>query len=140
MIKANELRIGNYVSVPLYDVLSIKKVVSINEEGIDYDNGLDAYHYGLETLIPIPLTPEILKQCNYYQYYSNRVLENTEIWKNPDTYICDLRRYIIDDYPPYFLHERTGKIEIKYLHQFQNLYFALTGEELKVNLTASVSL
>jgi hypothetical protein len=33
----------------------------------------------------------------------------------------------IEEYP-------ISQVDIKYLHQLQNLFFALTGEELEVNL------
>jgi hypothetical protein len=32
----------------------------------------------------------------------------------------------------------SGEIKIKYVHQLQNLYFALTGEELKIKPNVNV--
>lgn len=36
--------------------------------------------------------------------------------------------------------ELTGKGQIKYLHQLQNLFFALNGKELEVNLPSTANL
>lgn len=47
--------------------------------------------------------------------------------------ICDLKKYIlsIND-----IENRCQicNMEVKYLHQLQNVYFDLTGKELEVNL------
>ena len=115
MIKANELRIGNWVN----DKIGL---VTIGENG--KINFADVYE-------PIPLTPEILEKCgfktNKLQNLFKRVKEKTEGMKSEihlgDYY--DERKY-------YYL---VGlNIRIIYLHQLQNLYFALTNEELIINL------
>lgn len=75
----------------------------------------------LNKLDGIPLTPELLKRCGFEKGINN-----------PDYH--DLRFFVLTkieegyrlrncDYP--------GR-DIKYLHQLQNLYFALTGEELTI--------
>jgi hypothetical protein len=65
---------------------------------------------------PIPLTAEVLKKCNIP--YVSKIEVFIEAF--------DLHRRIIFDG-----HSNCG---VKYLHQLQNLYFALTGEELNVKL------
>ena len=117
MIQANELRIGNWVydtrtvgsRVGLPVVLNEKVVKRILEYDVDYYE-------------PIPLTPEILEKCGFEKIYESKI--HSTYWINGLSY--------------YYWHERNIQyasfkgleLESKYLHQLQNLYFALTGEEL----------
>lgn len=61
---------------------------------------------------PIPLTPEILEKCGFEKCSCGG-------WKHG---------IHISKYDNGKLYYKT--VIIKYLHQLQNLYFALTGEEL----------
>ena len=69
---------------------------------------------------PIELTEEILLKCVFIpcSIIDNHFnISGMCIWKCNDMFLCD----------------KNG-IHIKYLHQLQNLYFALTGEELEIKL------
>lgn len=69
---------------------------------------------------PIPLTEEILLKCGYFKLDNGQihyVRKGHEIWLCDDMFSCN----------------KNGVI-LKSLHQLQNLYFALTNEELTVNL------
>jgi hypothetical protein len=130
MIKANELRIGNWVYDPFSK--SFIQVVNITETGINegWDGSMDMGYVlsqqaiGEEDIEPIPLTPEILEKadCSYIgidDWYSN--FEPTWIMRNEDdgfTLIIEGKEFR----------------KIKYVHEYQNLYFALTGSELEINL------
>lgn len=126
MIKANELRIGNwaeskgkfvqvnYMSYPMGDEQN--RVVSFypNTKGHQDD------HNNLNNLNPIPITSEILESCKVmYKHFADRF------------YIRIVSGGIS-------IGQRTKGIKylrnIKYVHQLQNIYFALTGEELEINL------
>jgi len=116
MIKANELRIGNWYNFknPMGDTFT-PSIFDFWTEAI----GFEAYGE------PIPLTPEILEKCGF------KKSENEKFFKR-DFYILVIDEdgsyaFGTDTYDGYFT-------DIKYLHQLQNLYFALTGEELKINL------
>jgi hypothetical protein len=115
MIQANELRIGNYV----YDVGGQpSKVVRLTEEKIPLAS-------------PIPLTPEILEKAGFIQHHDDCYLQPIYIKKifgNPP--------FVWGVYP-----EVLGSgivindaMQLHYVHQLQNLYFALTGEELPIEL------
>jgi hypothetical protein len=79
-----------------------------------------------EWIKPIPLTPDILERCGFEKGAGN-----------PNYHKL---------HPPFFgvISEIDGAFriggldylgrDVKYLHQLQNLYFALTGEELECNL------
>lgn len=120
-----ELRIGNYVSYFNNEVL---KVSAVFEKGIH-----DEYYNGFEfdDIHPIQLTEEWLLKFGFKemefdhpdyipQYYYSKDFENGKVNLN-------LRYEMILDYGGDFLSNT-----IDYVHQFQNICFALTGEELMV--------
>jgi len=102
-MKANELRIGNWVRLREHDAfIQIEQYQLCESELIN--------------LQPIPITEEWLVKSgaskqNGYQY---RFLYGFLIIRNG---ICFYKYYDLE-------------IELNYVHQLQNLYFALTGEEL----------
>ena len=124
-MKANELRIGNYVNVFLnnvdYNTIQIK---------------VDDLYYIIQkngVYEPIPLTKEWLEKfgfkytssnnsyltytkSNYYLQMDVRKANNK--WKIFDDVISDLVEF--------------AKVDITHVHQLQNLYFALTGKELTI--------
>jgi hypothetical protein len=78
-------------------------------------------------LNPIPLTPEILEKCGFKKYVSPG--GNTTTYSLGENWLFDASRdKLILMFPNSF------KNVPKYLHQLQNLYFVLEGEELTVNL------
>lgn len=123
MIQANELRIGNFVKTPNQDFFRIDAFEYLRDDFGKVAQGKDTqYHplpWYLNNIEPIPLTPEILEKCG---------LTNT-IYLNGYAYNFDITGDVS------FNHGEYEQIcNVKYLHQLQNLYFALTGEELSVNL------
>lgn len=141
-IEAKELRIGNYVSE---DYGGIYEVININSEGFDYlDLRKPTFkalgRYDFSGIKPIPLTEEILFKCGFkkkedgwfgLKYFTDCELsaEVTDIQINLSSFRCG----VADLDNEFHSYAMTGK-RIKYLHQLQNLYFALTGSELEVNL------
>ena len=112
MIKPNELRIGNY----FFDEDG-------NEKQIGYSDlvslELTVLHFN-----PIPLTPEILERCGFEKGNDNLSLKVFE------GYVSIL--LILNTFPLVLEIDgsRMPLHRVKYLHQLQNLYFSLTGEEL----------
>lgn len=133
MIKASELRVGNWVKhagtiTPLQvDVYSFVRMEEWFEE---YD--------------PIPLTPEILEKCGFEAFM---ILDDQQDYRGEYLAKSGFRLYIDPGEKCYYFRYgdtelypvEKHEIEIKFLHELQNLYFALTGEELEVNLNAEVS-
>jgi len=120
-MKANELRIGNLV---LCDE-EIIKISSINEYGVelfkdeDSDNESGIYHtYGIDELIHIPLTEEWLVKFGF---------GHDGVAPGRLKLDCDLGEIMINF--------NSLNPLCKYVHQLQNLYFALTGNELTINQT-----
>ena len=133
MIKANELRIGNHV----LDIEGIPGIItSLHRSGycgIESDG--DNYKvWPLYSVNPIPLTPEILEKCGFKKYSHE---PGYSLGSDEKDEICDeysFGKLTIMDWGNGFVLSNSFsfdlRIELKYLHQLQNLYFALTGEEL----------
>ena len=115
-MKAKELRIGNLVNVD-------EKAYKIS--GGDIYN-LENYskNYG-HLYKPIPLTEEWLEKFGFMQPDSNYLIWEKQGFKP----FCILFEALINHWQIGVYGGRVFK-RIKYVHQLQNLYFALTGEEL----------
>ena len=119
MIQSKELRIGNLV----FDHLGrVQKVAETRSDAyICYLSNGAKLKYKLNTTQPIPLTEEWLLNFGFKLNGINYELPNFRFHINkPLNYdgfvFCDNYNVITE--------------KIKYVHQLQNLYFALTGEEL----------
>lgn len=114
-MKATELRIGNYVNAYLGAPISENLLTIVTASTF-----LDMDKDNKTTYNPIPLTEEWLLRFGF-ENSSSFGVEYYEIGKLT---ICqsDCLAYIEDLYG----------IEVKHVHQLQNLYFALTGEELQL--------
>lgn len=109
-MKATELRIGN-----LFQWIEIASM-GIGVDVITKDN-----HYTYEDFKePIPLTEEWLKRFGFE--YSD-LNGDSGLWKIPPFQIYGKCNQFIYEYA----------LDVNYVHQLQNLYFALTGEELNQN-------
>ena len=138
-MKANELRIGNWI----FDAGDEQKPFQIEEirkngEGfkcyyIVFRNGSFKSSIDSDLIEPIELTPEILEKCGFVKHgvlYIHPSTMNFEMY-NRAKLEGVYRWYAGRNQKDYFLGVSN---EIKHMHQLQNIYFALTGEELTVNL------
>ena len=110
-MEASELRIGNLINVERFGI----NVPVIIERGSEIDNcEIDKYK-------PIPLTEEWLLNFGFDNKEGTRYYHN-----NFNRLYCDVSNRIMK----YFGNANGLLKETEYVHQIQNLYFALTGEEL----------
>jgi len=127
MIQATELRIGNYLfhEGDIYRIFS-----SIDRYGVDLDSEILDRHIALvsyQNLHPIPLTPEILEACGFTNEYEHK-------WSHGLVEIIGRMPHFKTGYLLLNGEERTNwACNYFYLHQLQNLYYALTGKELTYN-------
>lgn len=125
MITANELRPGNLLYRTDGTPMTVRSLI-YNDLDILVNEHSGLFTFGY-TALPIPLTEEILLKCNlkFNKKYphNNKQFEVYEFTENSRF------NYYWDGGNLTFL----GR-EIKYLHQLQNLYFALQGKELEINL------
>jgi hypothetical protein len=130
-MKANELRIGNYV----YDTLG--KVNKIDLEAITYI--VKEPHNQVK---PIPLTEEWLEKFGFKAWDDKKTIYTLErhidkynntcfrFWLQLDKLVFDYIQNEIHPTESIFDDKNIIRLEVKYVNQLQNLYFALTGEEL----------
>jgi hypothetical protein len=120
---AAELRIGNYLNYLMVDGKYHPQKIN---SGSDID-GLNDFQP-----IPIPLTPEILEKCGFE--YDSIEWPSAKVWvlksvPLQDKYICALQQKT----GPSFWY-RPANLKVQYIHQLQNLFYSLTGEELSIDL------
>lgn len=125
-MKANELRIGNWYHFADNDGIVYRRVKEIkqNEFGLfgDYDG------VNFEICQPIPLTEEWLVRFGFeYLYFNSEELIHKE-FKNLYAY-----KHVMNDGFGIVLRGFHALPFVKHVHQLQNLYFALTGEELTLS-------
>jgi hypothetical protein len=136
MIKAKELRIGNriYEIQGVYD--SDNDCFNFNDDdkvevlvNLDTLKQLSVIHgHDYEVFEPIPLTSEILERYGFEKCYNSPYTLRYEYALNPK--IGAGWNLVNNHFSVRYISENFT--HIKYLHQLQNLYFALTGEELEI--------
>lgn len=123
-MEAKELRIGNWIaesgkpqqvtSIALAEPWYLGITHTPNSIGVTHGNNLE----------PIPLTVEHLRHNDFRS-------ELRQFWKQGVCIIFDNGEFYFLNYQLW--HDGSyieTKVEIRYFHQLQNLYFALTGNEL----------
>ena len=117
MIEAKELRIGNLVNY-IYSQLDFSIISGLTYEvpHIDEITGFEPLYDELE---PIPITEEWLLKFGVKNGYLG-----------PIRRVYGLVNGSENDFELCFEIGRLDFRTIKYVHQLQNLYFALTGQEL----------
>lgn len=118
-MNTKELRIGNYVNVTRSHGKGEKKT-TIEEVNLHY---LKQIENNAEYIQPIEITRNLLRELNF----KKRKAQHKFHWEN---------RIVIAEYDDDTFYPYTGPTyfehagEIKYIHQLQNLHYALTGKEL----------
>jgi len=125
-----ELRIGNIIKFNWW----------FNSIGIvDLIDGAHGYvtmvshsdEFTLDELSPVPITDEWLLHFGFFAFlnssgektgYFDHPTENFHVVTGVKPWV-----YIVDQYSEHQLN-----LDIQYVHQLQNLYFCLTGQELEV--------
>ena len=123
-MKANELRIGNWIHNPVQGVDFKDCVIALSEINFEDGNKIKDDKYRFQ---PIPLTPEWLERFGFDGYEESGYFEKRGFFFYVGT--CKDGSYYLE-------HPDSGHLvgqPIKHVHQLQNLYFALTGEELTLN-------
>lgn len=116
-MESKELRIGNLVTY--YG--RVVSITGITEEH-PFINMITADYLEWDEIEPIPLSKEWFERFGYYN--ENR----------PNHFIKDemtIDEHTFWDCNGIFIDDKNG-VCIKYVHQLQNLYFALVGKELTI--------
>lgn len=135
---AKELRCGNYVigaTGEVQEVAYVGETIGLHNKigGTDKYQKMPIISFDIDHLKPVPLSPEILEKAGF------KIDEDAGNWNTPDHTIYSNGKGSVgvkgdfigwyfsagDDYYSWFK-------EVKYLHQLQNLFFSLCGEELTI--------
>lgn len=149
MVQASELRIGNLIDWQgrHYRIKYVGDTIGID---ISETNGLGAtqkfqhnpiHSRDIKELQPIPLTPALLEACGFERWINGETDNwHKDAWSGGSRWNLD---FMPNEPHPIHLKSRYQADEdvlhlqslphIKYLHQLQNLFFCLTGQELEVN-------
>jgi hypothetical protein len=129
MIDPKELRIGNFLKCR--DDKAHGEVLEICYIGKDGAATINGWSY--KEWSAIPLTAELLEKAGFeflespdppYEVYAHSKVDQFEVWNfNDEHWILDMA-------------DQNGidMSHFKYLHQLQNLFFALTGQELEISI------
>ncbi len=119
-LKVNELRAGNLIHVLDEDFNKEVLRVNLNDMcNVECSSGIDDFE-------PIPITEEWLLEMGFELHDDCGELKGNDRF-------CSHRKLMGCFRLPNYEWSLNGK-KIKYLHTLQNLYFALTEEELNIKL------
>jgi len=122
MIKVNEIRIDNYLKAPLGEIMQVKQIGHKDNPNYiycTYENG-----FGVNGFEPIPLTEEWLLKFGFEKHRFSHLKKHKS-----GVVLCLLDDcFVLNNYKDHLIINYKNK----YVHQLQNLYFALTGQELEL--------
>lgn len=146
MIDPKELRCGNYVKAGgiTASVIDINRWVldspsspyRVFVEANSTDSGKTMQCGGrCEDVNPIPLTAAVLESCGaLLSLHDGRFMITINL---PIGYSIDIVNIASDGYYDAYIRQMSSHpgvyVKFQYLHQLQNLYFALTGKELEID-------
>lgn len=139
---ANELRISNLV-----ELFGTREVIAIKENKIKVRHESSKGHFIVEwcpitslSLNPIPLTEEWLLKCGFEKQktiisgnvYSIKINKNNNWFSvHEQSEYDDPNSLSLKELKKWWsFNDNRYEVKIKSIHQLQNLYFALTREEL----------
>lgn len=157
MIKANELRIGNWINLSWNEKIELfGKVLSIGSLDQEFEQIYcecsESFEWAFrDNYRGIPLSGELLEKCGFkygttegissFEDDGNDPEGTTHYWDKPiiatdlvDSHNVSIVKWGEQEYFTFQLERGFYRQKIKHLHQLQNLYFALTNEELEIKL------
>ena len=130
-MQASELRLGNRIQ---YNG-DYGTVITISEYGVTVAFEEEEMYLTYNQIKPIPLTYDRLLKCGFDREHNEPNKVDTIVY---DIYYITGTDYLIEYYYEdglwLFTDDIGLKVFISYLHEIQNLIFALTGQELNINL------
>ena len=121
------LRIGNCFEVQSFhkgNETHIRKVTEISKKQVQ----LDGKWVSIDHLVSINITKQILLHSGFTEFN----------WiKDSSVFECNYFKCMLDDNGVSLFGDNMQNLKpVKHLHELQNLYYDLTGEELQTNFTA----
>lgn len=124
-MKKEELRIGNYVN----DKHGVQVIVYGITDSVHLKNN---HLIPLCWIVPIPLTEEWLMKLGFESYFGSDPQERPAV-KEFSIFVNGFNFKIVmlsEDVQKFTYFFTNGDIDVEHVHQLQNLYFAITGQEL----------
>src|SRR5574343_39323 len=137
-MKSNELRVGNWIypndeNATYYPVLEIMQdVVVCHKAAKVFERDVRIPYSEIR---PIPLTEEWLVKVGF-RFAKKRNGYNIYFHIKQFRGIDDKIRMNIDDQSRFWFYVYNATVRLYYVHQLQNIYFALTTEELDLETYA----
>lgn len=135
-MKNNEFRIGNFVNYlgDNYQVVEIGLIgiLGTSKEG-QFSSKIDNPH-----LQPIELTEELALKLGFKRFESDGVVGFDTYEPEEKTIWYEIGKFTLVQWgenTEFYFSDNNLRIPVKYVHQLQNLYFALTGVELELSST-----
>ena len=138
MIRANELRIGNFVSVNKGFEMLVHSIYKDDTLYLDFIPPLvnegDIWEEDVSDVSPIKLTEEWLEKFGFLKLKGVKRKFYSQMTHIKDDFFVGTRDKRACDYKKgkslvYVCHG-DNIIDLYYVHQLQNLFFSLTGKEL----------
>ena len=135
-MNVTELRIGNWVKTctPNMEIMipdlnvPVQGITIFSEIEFNHSATVQGFKMNLNHIVGIELTAALMLKCGFKR-------KNFSKQTKDDYWIHDKLPKELTYYLPYgTMSMYISNIPIKYLHQLQNLYFALTGGELIIKL------
>ena len=126
-MKATELRIGNWVEIKNQEVKTYAQV-----EGTGNLQHVAGQLWSIEELKPIPLTEKWLERFGFEKvrfddnYWFEKQAGDFSLITN------DIGKIAFNEKLDHVFISETIQPKIKTINQLQNIYFALTGEEIEL--------
>lgn len=114
-MEVRELRIGNWVNCLL---LGNYRLCSGD---IETDKAKEIYK-------PIPLSPDILINCGFDHEEKESRSKDVKTF-----HVYSKDRFVFNSIHGWWFNGKQLDYQPQYVHQLQNLYYALTQQELKIN-------
>lgn len=140
-ITAKDFRIGNWVK-PGFEDDAPCQITAIKHDCDGYKGYFAEYKGGKFCIEddegdyffePIPLSESILLKAGFEKIdMSDQDETDDTIWYETEWPVIGVLTTCDKERGNYVFDENTDTLRIKYLHQLQNLFFALCGEELNI--------
>jgi hypothetical protein len=131
MIKAEEFRLGNYLMEKVQQKIRTSKCGFTHFEKMAAGDVKDLY--------PVTLKPQFLEQCGFTENKEYALLpEAREFWlllPLPGAHRCEIKAYVKNNQECFARAMMNGLVisqNVFHLHQLQNLYYGLCGDEMAV--------
>ena len=118
----NELRVGSIVTHPLFGKPTVVKAMAFNGLYIGTPNGLPLH---IDDFKPVEITNKVLDLLNFIKIVGTAPgIGEFDWWETDDMSLTHIHKGL------YGIEGLSGIKPMRYVHELQNAYFVITGNEL----------